>query len=151
MADDSHSTLEEWRPVPGYPGYEVSNLGRIQSLDKIFWHTWSSRGVARQVIRKSRIIRGSLLLRRGRVVAKYFQPRDDAKRLGTVLFHRAVLGAFVGPCPDGMECCHGDGNPLNNVLSNLRWDTHVENIRDSMRHGTWFGGRNSNFVRATES
>lgn len=34
-----------------------------------------------------------------------------------------------------MECCHNDGNPVNNRLDNLRWDTHQENQRDALRHG----------------
>ena len=34
-----------------------------------------------------------------------------------------------------MEGCHNDGNPLNNRLENLRWDTHLENCRDTIRHG----------------
>jgi len=36
-----------------------------------------------------------------------------------------------------MECCHGDGNPANNLPGNLRWDTHAENMEDARRHGTW--------------
>jgi hypothetical protein len=50
--------------------------------------------------------------------------------------HRLVLEAFVGPCPDGMECRHLDGNPSNNRLDNLAWGTHSENERDKVRHGT---------------
>lgn len=48
--------------------------------------------------------------------------------------HRLVLEAFVGPCPDGMECCHDDGNPENNHLSNLRWDTRQANSLDRIKH-----------------
>jgi len=35
-----------------------------------------------------------------------------------------------------LECCHNDGNPENNYLENLRWDTHQSNIADSLHHGT---------------
>jgi hypothetical protein len=35
-----------------------------------------------------------------------------------------------------MECCHGDGNPLNNHISNLRWDTGSGNMADCLLHGT---------------
>lgn len=57
-----------------------------------------------------------------------------------------MLTAFVGPCPDGMEGCHNDGDPHNNRLDNLRWDTRANNARDAIRHGThpWLkknGGR----------
>lgn len=50
--------------------------------------------------------------------------------------HRLVLEVFVGPCPEGMVACHNDGNPRNNALSNLRWDTREANMRDRDRHGT---------------
>jgi hypothetical protein len=50
--------------------------------------------------------------------------------------HVLVLLAFIGPRPDGQEACHGDGNPLNNRLENLRWDTHLANEADKTIHGT---------------
>jgi hypothetical protein len=57
-------------------------------------------------------------------------------RSQTTAVHRIVLEAFVGPCPEGMECCHNDGNPRNNNVTNLRWDTRSANQMDSVRHGT---------------
>jgi hypothetical protein len=56
--------------------------------------------------------------------------------LGTRLLHRLILEAFVGPCPEGMEGCHKDGNPANNRLDNLRWDTPKSNWEDMTKHGT---------------
>ena len=50
--------------------------------------------------------------------------------------HRLVLEAFLGPCPPGLICCHNDGDPANNRLSNLRWDTYKSNSEDMLRHGT---------------
>lgn len=50
--------------------------------------------------------------------------------------HRLVLEAFRGPCPEGMECLHGDGVPANNNLWNLKWGTPKQNHEDSVRHGT---------------
>lgn len=52
------------------------------------------------------------------------------------LVHRLVLTAFVGPCPEGMEGCHEDGDPSNNRATNLRWDTHKNNQLDMHKHGT---------------
>jgi hypothetical protein len=42
--------------------------------------------------------------------------------------HHLVLEAFVGPCPEGMECLHGDDIPDNNILSNLQWGTRLANV-----------------------
>jgi hypothetical protein len=54
-----------------------------------------------------------------------------------------VLSAFAGPKPEGMEACHENGDGLNNHLSNLRWDTHANNVADMGRHGTvQFGAAN---------
>lgn len=50
--------------------------------------------------------------------------------------HTLVLLAFVGPRPEGMECCHGNGIRHDNRLENLRWDTHQGNMADRLRHGT---------------
>lgn len=50
--------------------------------------------------------------------------------------HTAVLLAFVGAKPNGMECRHLNGNCLDNRLENLCWGTHKENIQDQLRHGT---------------
>jgi hypothetical protein len=35
-----------------------------------------------------------------------------------------------------MVCCHFDGDPTNNRLENLRWDTPQSNADDMVRHGT---------------
>ncbi len=63
------------------------------------------------------------------------------------LIHRLVLEAFVGPCPKGMQCCHNNGNPKDNRVVNLRWDTNKNNIKDSIDQGTRFipkGSKNGN-------
>ncbi len=53
----------------------------------------------------------------------------------SVAIAHLVLWTFVGPCPDGMECCHYDDDRSNNALSNLRWDTHSGNMQDRSRNG----------------
>lgn len=52
------------------------------------------------------------------------------------LVHRLTLEAFVGPCPQGMEGCHNNGDPWDGRVSNLRWDTHASNMHDKLLHGT---------------
>jgi hypothetical protein len=53
---------------------------------------------------------------------------------------RLVLEAFAGPCPDGMECCHFNGDRLDNRPENLRWDTRTANTEDARRHRLATGG-----------
>ncbi len=50
--------------------------------------------------------------------------------------HRIVLETFVGSIPYGQESCHNDGNPANNKLKNLRYDTLSNNGLDRVKHGT---------------
>lgn len=50
--------------------------------------------------------------------------------------HALVLETFVGPRPDGMECCHWKPAPdggYDNRLMNLRWDTRSANAYDRER------------------
>lgn len=119
---------EVWAPIPGWEGmYEVSDAGRVRSLTRM---VNMPSGGQRQVIGR--------VLCQGTNTGGYPQvvlSRDS--RSFTHLVHRIVLAAFVGPCPDGLEACHNDGDQTNNVPSNLRWDTHPENNRDRHRHGTY--------------
>jgi hypothetical protein len=53
----------------------------------------------------------------------------------SVLVHILVMLAFVGPRPEGADVAHGDGDPTNNRLSNLRYATRGENNQDMVFHG----------------
>lgn len=46
------------------------------------------------------------------------------------------METFVGPPPPGLEVRHLDGVSHNNLLSNLVYGTHLENMRDRLIHGT---------------
>lgn len=71
-------------------------------------------------------------------------------RCGSFLAHRLVLQAFRGPCPEGQECLHIDGDPGNNRLSNLRWGTPKENGEDMVRHGVSPRGERHGLAKLTE-
>lgn len=120
-----NATQEEWRPVVGHEcRYEVSSFGRVRSLDSEV----PCRGG------KLRKIKGRIL---GTSLGSTGYPRVSLAPNSTHrAVHRLVLEAFVGPRPDGLECCHNDGDPTNNRVENLRWDTHASNITDTVNHGT---------------
>jgi hypothetical protein len=112
---------EEWRPVVGWERYYlVSNLGRVYSLHQT-----------------GRLCIGMPMEHGYRVV----KVRDKERR-GHLQVHCMVLEAFVGsrPSPEH-EGCHWDGDPTNNRLDNLRWDTPKGNQADKVRHGTTLRGR----------
>ena len=121
-----HATQERWLSIPGYEGiYEVSDHGRVRGLDREI-----NRGASGKLRIHGQILKPQPL-RRYRAVRLKVHGR---KRVA--LIHRLVLEAFVGPCPEGMEACHWDGDPTNNRVENLRWDTRSANARDRVRHGT---------------
>ena len=118
------STAEEWRPVPGYEAlYEVSNRGKVKSLGRVLD---SGRRIAPRELRRSRKPLGYKQV--------VLIDENGAKKTRPV--HQLVLEAFVGPMPPGMECCHWDGDPGNNRVENLRWDTPKANADDLVRYGT---------------
>lgn len=110
-----------YRQVPDRPGYRVGDDGSVWSQvkqrrgDRLFLGEWKLCTASPQS-------NGHMTVWLGRRWQRFV--------------HRLVLEAFVGPCPEGMECRHLDGNPANNKLDNLKWGTRKENQDDSKRHGT---------------
>src|SRR6266568_3368540 len=109
---------ETWLPVPGYEGkYEVSDLGRVRSLPR----RWAGGRVLKPMAARYMHVR-------------LYGPGNGSWQDAKV--HLLVLTAFVSACPPGCEARHLDDDSHNNVLSNLRWGTHSENIQDQLRAGT---------------
>lgn len=134
-------TSEEWRNI-GEIGYEVSNFGRVRT----FLNT------RRNIISKSKILKPWQSGRkynngkRGAVQVVICTEKGHNKKK----VHHLVLEAFVGLCPEGMECAHKDGNILNNRLDNLEWTTHIENEKHKKRHKTLLYGEKATCVKLTE-
>jgi len=113
---------EEWRPVVGYEGvYEVSSQGIVRSL---------SRMVRRGNYGDMRPVPETLLT----VFVHLTYPTVFIAKK-TVYTHKLVCEAWHGPRPEGMQCRHLDGDPLNCTPENLRWGTPKENSADTLRHG----------------
>lgn len=112
--------MEQWRPIPGFSNYSVSDHGRVR-----------------------RETDGPGKIRAGHILANKFSGRYWSVRIGrdggglcTKTIQQLVLLAFVGPPPTpAHEGAHGDGNTSNNRLNNLRWATKRENCEDRDRHG----------------
>ena len=112
--------METWKLVPGYDGkYEVSDQGQIRSYQ---------RRPEGRILRPGRMPGGHLSVALG--------------RKNSQCVHKLVLLAFVGVAPDKHECLHINGNPADNRLSNLRWGTRSENMKDAYAHGARDRGKN---------
>jgi len=113
---------EQWKDILGYEGlYQVSNMGRVRSLD-----TTDSMG---------RLRKGRLLSLKPNSQG-YSHPslfkNGKQKKYYT---HQLVAMMFLGHTPNGTDVVvdHIDGDKLNNKLSNLRLTTHRENISKGFR------------------
>lgn len=114
-----HDMNEIWLSPSGFDGrYEVSSMGRVRSLLSARGRPWSKG----PVVLKARLHIGGY----SRVLLR----RTD------FYVHRLVAEAFIGPCPDGFQCAHLDGDPSNNAVTNLQWVSPLENQRHRVLHGT---------------
>lgn len=135
---------ERWLPVVGWEDlYEVSDLGRVRSLPRVV----ERRGKYEAHVRISgRILKPSYDGPRATVGLC----RDGKSQTFSV--HRLVTRAFLGPCPEGMEVCHGPAGRLDNSLTNLSYGTHLKNCGEDMRRdGTIPAGiRNASAILTDE-
>lgn len=125
------------RDIPGFPGYAVDSDGSVWSRKNARWglrDEWLAlRPYAHPVSGHMSVV----LMKNG--------------KRHTVRVHTAVMLAFVGPCPDGMECCHNNGNPSDNRPSNLRWDTRKSNVSDALKHGAMPQGEQAPLAKLNAS
>jgi hypothetical protein len=117
---------EEWRPVVGWEGmYEVSDQGRVRSLERTCPGRWGTRRVPSKMLTPSPNNHGVA------AVGLY----DGNGKRSTQRVCQLVLEAFVGPKPAKLDCCHWNDDPSDNRLENLRWDTRSANQLDAVRNG----------------
>lgn len=96
--------MEEWRPITDFPDYEVSNQGNVRRGNKML--KFSKIGRRREYF----------------AVVLYLNTERYCRRV-----HRLVGQAFIPNPENKPEIDHLDRNPANNIVSNLRWATSVEN------------------------
>lgn len=136
--------METWKAVPGFEGlYEVSDLGRVRSLDRTIetdcrWGGRITRRYRGQILKETKID--------GYAHLTLYSPSGDR----TAEVHVLVAAAFLGPRPAGQEVCHNGGYGLNNALRNLRYDTIRNNHADKKQHGTYLYGEKHHLAKLTE-
>lgn len=97
---------EEWKHIPGFPGYVISNYGQIYS--------W----------RSDRLMRPSYATGNYLMTALRFEGKTYSSSV-----HRLVAITFLGEPSEPLEVNHIDGDPTNNYVRNLEWNTPEENAR----------------------
>ena len=130
MADISslHPETERWLPVVGWEGYyEVSDLGRVRSVDRVIRYrdgrTTRQKGLLLRIYTNPDGYRSIQLSRSGSLTRRSI--------------YQLVAESFHGPRPTSTsEVQHLNGNSSDDRASNLRWGTKSDNTYDSVAHGT---------------
>ena len=114
---------EIWKPIKGYEGlYEVSNFGRIRSLDR-----WCSHRRGKQ-LKKGKILK---LLKD--TSGYLFVRLCKNNKVKTYLVHRLVAEAFIDNPNNLPQINHKDECKTNNIVSNLEWCDRKYNINYGTR------------------
>lgn len=116
---------EEWKDIPGFEGYQASNIGRIRAKQRI---SWNGKVFA---TRKERLLTPQQL------PDGYWQvpltlPGEKQRRF---LVHRLVAYTFTPNVNSKPFVNHKDGNKSNNVADNLEWVTRSENAKHAFALG----------------
>lgn len=109
----------EYREIEEYPGYYVSEEGRVLSTHG----------------RRARFIKTW----RGKHGHEYFYPWDKTEsKQARLLVHREVAKAFIPNNTDGNIVRHLNDDPSDNRVCNLAWGTHKDNTADCRRNGNMY-------------
>lgn len=112
-------TIESWKPIPGFPGYEASSVGRVRRI-----RTYAS-GLSATILQPN--MRADGYLR----VSLWLNGKHYHRHV-----HRLICLAFHGVPSLGLMACHQDGQRTHNTPENLYWGTAADNYSDQLRHGT---------------
>lgn len=125
----------EWRSIPGWPEYEVSEDGCVRRVK-------GGQGAT-----SGRILRPWMNRRTGYLQIGLW--RGNWQHRTTV--HRLVALAFLGPPPTPEHVvAHMDGTRQNNHWTNLTWATQRENMAHTVTHGTHNRGRRNGQAKLDE-
>lgn len=120
---------EVWKDIPNYEGlYQVSNLGRVKSLDR---NVISSDGRKMELIGK--------YLKQVKRSDGYNQVYlSKCGKVNSRLTHIILAITFLNHTPSRCKIVvdHIDNNPSNNELSNLQLITHRENLSKDKKNKT---------------
>jgi hypothetical protein len=116
--------MEVWKSVKGYEGlYEVSNTGKIKSLDRVFIH---KDGRERLYIGKMRKLVSDKAGYQT-VILRYLDKKPFCAKV-----HRLVAEAFLINKEDYKEVHHKDEDKANNSVNNLEWCSRSYNMKESL-------------------
>lgn len=119
----------EWRKIPGYSDYEISDIGEIRSIERTKKY---KSGRVIELKAKSKKLRKHPV--NGFLMTDLI---DDKGKRNTVYPHKAVAMAFLKNNHPRKQkiVIHLDGNISNNNIDNLKWSSYSESIRIGFETG----------------
>jgi hypothetical protein len=125
---EERKAQEEWKQVPGFDHYEISNLGRVRKTS--YLRSYGHSGGYPQV----QLFNGD---GHGKRNMDSDTPRGKCKK---VFIHRLIAEAFI-PNPDNLPMVnHKDGNKANHDINNLEWCTSQHRCQHAYDLGLNKGG-----------
>lgn len=115
-------TSEIFRPIPGYPMYQVSNTGNVRSARR----TWATSKTWKSMNPRISSDGAPCIIMRDQKTGK--------RKTFRVAFW--VLTTFGSSRPRGKVCCCKNGNPRDCRIENLEWGTWRDSkaIREHLGH-----------------
>lgn len=117
------SVIEEWRTIQENESYEVSNLGRVKSKERIVPRTTSPRRVRERILAIAKTPKGYCF------VNLYCEGKSAQRYV-----HHLVATAFIGSRGD-MEVNHKNGEKSDNRPQNLEYVSRAENMSHARASG----------------
>ena len=115
--------MEEWRDIKGFEGfYQVSNEGRVKSLDRYVDNFWGTKQFVRERILKGTTDKDGYLM--------VYLCKDGKSKNRKV--HRLVAEAFIPNTENGTSIDHINTLKDDNRVENLRWCTPKENSNNPL-------------------
>lgn len=116
---------EIWKMYPEFSFIQVSNLGRVRTLDRVITCGNGARVVKGRILKQQRFPKGYL----------YVTFSMNGKTVNRSV-HRLVAKTFI-PNPDNLpEVNHRDNDRTDNNVDNLEWCTPEYNIEYREKYGT---------------
>ena len=121
---------EIWKPIKGFDSYEVSNMGRVRSVDR-----YVQGGTVRM---QTMFFKGEMKALRkrkdGYMDVKLWE-KGGANNYKRFLVHRLVAEAFI-PNPNNLKLInHKNEDKTDNRVENLEWCTKTYNNTYGSRKG----------------
>lgn len=125
---------EEWRDIKGFENhYQVSNLGRVKSLERIVKYK-GYNNLVNKVIEYQKTFKQKIL--KQEIVRGYLKIQlSNHSKYTKFQVHRLVALTFIGNPNNYPQVNHIDGDTKNNNIKNLEFCTAKQNVNHAIKMG----------------